>query len=374
MHSDSDSSTADASQRVDRDVAAAAERLHPGWRTLAVELLGADHDSSDETHKGAGYGAPRRVRLGGGSAGQERSVVFHFATANDFGHDRRADRAAAQLLAFDDFGRLPRHVRALDVGAASARGLVSLRDCDEYYLVTEWADGEPYADDLRRIARAARLEPLDLRRCDALAHYLVGLHRHRGGRPAQYRRACRDLLGSGEGIFGIRDAYADDTPAAPPSRLDAIEARCLDWRARLRGHESRVTTTHGDFHPFNIVFAGDCDFTLLDASRGCVGDAADDVAALAINYLFFAFDHGRAWADALRTLWHRFWSGYLAGSGDDGLCDVVAPFLAWRGLVVACPAFYPALSPATRDRILTFVERTLSRARFDPRLADEVLS
>ena len=73
-------------------------------------------------------------------------------------------------------------------------------------------------------------------------HYLVGLHRHRGGRPAQYRRACRDLLGSGEGIFGIRDAYADDTPGAPPARLDAIEARlsrlaCAPARLRVAGHD-----------------------------------------------------------------------------------------------------------------------------------------
>jgi len=32
-------------------------------------------------------------------------------------HDRRADRAAQALLAFDDFAAIPHHIAALDVGA-----------------------------------------------------------------------------------------------------------------------------------------------------------------------------------------------------------------------------------------------------------------
>jgi aminoglycoside phosphotransferase (APT) family kinase protein len=364
--------------RVDDQIARAAAGLCPGWhvvdvRTLAADEATAGEDTAGDTHKTAGYGAPRRVRLADGD-GHERSLVFHLATANDFGHDRRADRAAEQLLAFDTFARIPRHVRALDVGALGPRGLVSLGDVGELYLVSEWADGTPYADDLRRLARTATLTPLDRARCDVLADYLVELHgRGAGGTPAQYRRALRDLVGSGEGIFGIRDAYGDDTPGAPGARLDAIEARCLAWRARLKRRTARATTIHGDFHPFNIVFADGVDFNLLDASRGCVGDAADDVAALAINFVFFALDREQAWRDAFAPMWHRFFDRYLAGSGDDGLCDVIAPFLAWRGLVVACPAFYPSLPAASRDRVLSLVERALAASRFDPALADEVM-
>jgi aminoglycoside phosphotransferase (APT) family kinase protein len=43
---------------------------------------------------------------------------------------------------------------------------------------------------------------------------------------------------------------------------------------------------HGDFHPWNILFQNDCDFAVLDRSRGEWGDPADDVAPLTINYLF----------------------------------------------------------------------------------------
>jgi hypothetical protein len=360
---------------VDDEFAAAAARLCPGFRAVEVRRLAADSDTGDETHKSAGYGAPRRVRLRAAD-GRERALVFHVATANEFGHDRRADRAAEQLLAFDTFARIPRHVRALDVGAVGPGGLVSLREAGELYLVTEWADGTPYAEALRRIAAERRLADGDLARCQALASYLVELHRRRpadrAALTAPYRRAARDLVGSGEGIFGMLDGYADDTPGAPPERLAAIEHRCVDWRHRLRRYTARATTIHGDFHPFNVVFAGD-EFTLLDASRGCTGDPADDVTAMAINYFFFALDHDDAWEGGLGQLWHTFWRTYLDGSGDRELLTVAPPFLAWRGLVVASPAFYPALAPSARDRVLALVERALAAERFDPAFADEVL-
>jgi hypothetical protein len=54
------------------------------------------------------------------------------------------------------------------------------------------------------------------------------------------------------------------------------------------------------------------------------------------------------------------------------LLEVVAPFLAWRALVVASPAFYPSLWERERARILGFGSRALNRERFDPGDADEL--
>ena len=350
-------------------IAQAIARLVPDGRVVEVTALGPDRDLADDTHKGAGYGAPRRVRVE--TASGQRAFVFHVATANEFGHDRRADRAEAQLLAFDTWAAIPRHALALDVGAMSKDGSCrSLADASEFYLVTEWADGAPYAEDLRRIARTCVLGPDDAARCEALARYLVALHTRGLKGPARYRRAIRDLLGHGEGIFGMIDGYPEDTPGAPASRLQEIEAACLRWRWQLRNRSERLTTTHGDFHPFNVVFSSGSDFTLLDASRGCAGDAADDVAAMVVNYVFFALDHPGAWEGGLRTLWRLFWDCYLEASGDDGLLSVIAPFLAWRGLVVASPVFYPDLPATARDRMLGLIERALDAPRFDPSWAE----
>ena len=108
----------------------------------------------------------------------------------------------------------------------------------------------------------------------------------------------------------------------------------------------------------------------MDASRGCAGDPADDVAALVINYLFFASEQSAAWP-ALSQLWDAFWLAYLADSKDEGLLEVIAPWMAWRGLVVSNPCFYPDVSAAGRGRILGFVERVLGAQRLDLSWADD---
>jgi hypothetical protein len=294
--------------------------------------------------------------------------------ANEFGHDRRADRCEEMLLAFDTFGTVPRHVEALDVGAILPGGqLVSLRRAGEMYLVTGWAEGTLYAADGRRIAGGGEPSPLDRDRCRALAGYLVELHSRKIADPVAWRRAVRDLVGHGEGIAGICDAYPPDAPGAGPERLRGIERRCLEWRFLLRDRPERLSRTHGDFHPFNIVFGKGADFTLLDASRGARGDPADDLAALAVNYLFFAAAAPGAWRRGLGALWHAFFQSYLAGSGDSAVLESLPPFLAWRLLVVSCPRFYPGLAPAARSTLLDFAELALASSRFDPALADEAL-
>jgi aminoglycoside phosphotransferase (APT) family kinase protein len=276
------------------------------------------------------------------------------------------------LLAFDTYGRLPRHVPALDVGVITAAGeLRSIADATETYLLTGWAPGDVYAQDLRRIAKDGTT-PLDLVRLDAIGTYLVELHSRHQGRLAVYTRAVRDLIGGGEGIFGMIDSYADDVPGAAPGRLRRIEERCATWRWRLRGRETRIARIHGDLHPFNIVFDGTADLALLDASRGAMGEPADDLTALAINFVFFALDAPGAWDRGLGTLWHRLWSRYLQATGDREILEVAAPWLAWRALVIANPRWYPDLSASGRDRLLAWIERTLAAPRLDLASASEV--
>lgn len=352
-----------------------AARVVPGGRVIGVEAFGVDAAEDDEgTAKGVGYGQPVLLRVED-AAGTVHSLVFHTAKSDAFGHDRRADRAAEMLLAFDDFRRIPGHVPALDVGAVTRDdGLVSLSSVGEFYLVTRFAEGRVYAEDLRDIARAGELRERDLARADALVRQLIAIHAEKSRDATRYRRAIRDLVGSGEGVFGMIDSYASDVPSAAPTRLRAVEQRLFDWRWKLRDREHRSCRTHGDFHPFNVVFSDDGLPTLLDASRGCVGDPADDVACMAINYIFFAVEHPSSWQHGFSRLWYRFWEGYLDQSKDAELLEVCAPFLAWRGLVIANPAWYPHVTGAVRDRLLSFIENALESERFDPTSAEAVFA
>jgi hypothetical protein len=345
--------------------------LLPGARLAHAAPLAPDGVERGGTAKGTGYGVPMRLVVW--HEGRERVLVLHTARADAFGHDRRADRAHELLQAYDTFGGIPRHVRALDVGAVGEGGeLVSLAGTGEFYLLTEYAPGRTYATDLRRVAIDGEALAVDVERARALARYLVELHRERRPDPARYARALRDLVGHGEGIAGVVDNYGPDVPSASPARLQAIEAACLGarWRLRDRGG-ARLCRTHGDFHPFNILFDEGGSLALLDASRGCEGDAADDVACLAVNYVFFALETKGTWAKGFRPLWRAFWGTYLEESGDADVLKAAPPYLAWRALVIGNPTFYPRLDPATRDRLLGLAERALAAGTLDPDWADE---
>jgi hypothetical protein len=326
------------------------EELFPGASVVRVSVLGDDDD------KAIGYGRPLKIELGDRTpeAGTDattsrvptRVVVFHTARPDDFGHDRRADRVANMMLAYDTFDAIPYHARAVDAGLVTDDGaLVSVAGTGEPYMISEWVDGTIYADELRHGGDASHAA--------TLARVLLEIHAKPGSHPAAYTRAIRDLLGHGEGIFGLVDSY--DTSVIPPARLRALEEACLAWRWKLRGQAHRLRRTHGDFHPFNILFDAKGKPHLLDTSRGSEGDPADDVACLAINYVFFR----------RQQLWDTFWSTYLSGDRVD-VCAAVAPFFAWRALVLASPKWYPHLAAADRERILAFAERALAADRFDP--------
>jgi len=336
--------------------------LYPGAQIRRVTALRNDESAGGEM-KALGYARLLRIETTAGT------VVFRTLRPDEFGHDRRADRVENMVLAYDTFAKIPHHVAAVDVGMIRNDGmLLPLGETGEPYLITTWTEGSLYADDLRRVAAGVATDQ-DLARAETLARVLLEIHAQPGTQPAAYTRAIRDLLGLGESIFGMVDSY--DAETVPPARLRAIEEACLAWRWKLRGNDHRLRRTHGDFHPFNIVF-GERGVSLLDASRGIEGDPADDVAALSINYLFFATNQ-TDWRTGLGALWSRFWSVYLAGDRVD-VCAAIAPFFAWRALVIASPKWYPHMSAADRDRILRFAERALAADRFDPSFGAEAMA
>jgi hypothetical protein len=181
---------------------------------LSIAPLAADRGPSELKH--VGYGDPALVRYRT-TRGAERQLVFRTMGANWFGHDRRSDRAALALLSADTYDDIPRHIHVLDVGGIHEDGtLTSLRDTGELYLITTYVEGELYAKDLRRVEETRVAKPTDVARAVALASYLVELHTAPfEGPPELYERAVRDLVGSGEGIFGITDSYPSPRPGLP---------------------------------------------------------------------------------------------------------------------------------------------------------------
>src|SRR5215813_15303701 len=95
-----------ANAGLDRVVAeqlrAHVSRMYPRAEVVAIEALGPDTGArAGATTKAAGYGLPVRIALA--DDGEERELVWREEWANEFGHDRRADRAAAMVDGGEDF-------------------------------------------------------------------------------------------------------------------------------------------------------------------------------------------------------------------------------------------------------------------------------
>jgi hypothetical protein len=327
-----------------------------------TSVLGGN--AEDREQKQAGYGTPVLVEYESGE-GEGKRVVLHTMGPSHFGHEHMSDRAQILLWQKDTFNRLPRHIRALDVGAFGTGGaLVSLGAAEEFFLLTEYAEGDGYFLDLERIAKTGELTGLDVARADALCDYLVDIHRVAGSDSNLYVRRIRELVGHGECIMGIADSYTG-TEFCPADALRRIEHLCVDWRWRLKSRTHRLKQVHGDFHPWNILFREGAEFSVLDRSRGEFGDPADDVACLTLNFVFFSLERSGRLEGAFETLFQRFWERYLDSSFDAEMAEVVAPFFVFRALVLANPVWYPKLSDKIRRQLFAFSLAVLSEEKFD---------
>jgi aminoglycoside phosphotransferase (APT) family kinase protein len=341
---------------------------HPDAEIRALRPLG---QSTQADLKSYGYGHPLRATFTAG--GNEHDVVIRTMSPDPFGHNRRSARAEALMLAFDTFNDVPRHIRAYDVGAFGEDGSMIPMGPGELFLVTNYVEGHLYANDLHTLQDGSEARSIDVKRAEALARYLAELHAERRD-AEEYRRTIRDTVGSGEGIFGLCESYARDSTLAPKERLRKIEDMAVDWRWKLIDKTGRCRRTHGDFHPFNILFRDGDDFSVLDCSRGAAGEPADDLTCLSINYVFFTITRRQAFEGGLRTLWDAFWRTYLETSNDWEVLDVVAPFFAWRALVLASPVWYPNVGDAVRERLFRFAERLLGDEAFRPGAIDALIA
>ena len=335
-----------------------------GKPTKVLSLMPLGESGTSDTIKGYGYGTPIRVDYV--AEGGEQRVVLHTLNPGSFGHEHMADRAQVLLWEHHAFNRLPAHVRSVDVGGFEPGGnLISLGKVQELFLLTEYAEGQGYFLDMARLGEGGELTELDLARADALCDYLVQVHRVPRDDPGLYLRRVRELVGHGECIMGLTDSYPPQHAFITAQLLEDIEHRCVSWRWRLKKFTHRLRQVHGDFHPWNILFKRGVDFQLLDRSRGEYGDPADDVSCLTLNYVFFSLQRTGRLEGPFEKLFHRFWRRYVDSSRDQEIQQVVAPFFAFRALVMASPVWYPKLPEDVRRKLFAFVLAVLESDVFD---------
>ena len=333
-------------------------------KVLSVDPL--DSSQRFEELKSFGYGVPYLIKFN--VRGETRQAVLETMRPEGFGHDHFSDRAAVSLWQHSAFNKLPKHVRSLDVGsfASDCVTLKSLGDCCEFFILTEFVDGVLYHSDLDRIKETCEIAGLDEERCLALSDYLVQIHSvKKKDSPELYVRRIRDLVGHGEGIFGLTSSYPDNLGYVDEKFFVDFERTCIEWRWRLKHKIHRLSQIHGDFHPWNIMFRQGLDFTVLGRSRGEWGEPADDLSAMTMNYIFYSLQTSGEIEEPFLRLFLFFWKNYLDRTGDEEILSVIQPFYAWRSLVIASPLWYPNLSLDVRRKIFRFATKVLKAKKFD---------
>lgn len=325
-----------------------------------------------EKLKGFGYGRPFLIRYS--VERENKNIVLETMAPNTFGHDHFSDRAQVLLWEHSTFNKLPGHVHSLDVGAFTPDGrIISAGEAEEFFLLTEFVEGAGYNQDLERILSTERLNRYDRARARVLSEYLVNIHKVKKEAPHLYVRRIRDLMGHGECIMGLIDNYKTGYQFITRDLLQRIEEQCIRWRWKIKDMGHRLSQVHGDFHPWNIIFRKGVDYTVLDRARGEWGEPADDVGTMAINYIFFSLQKYGNLRDPFEKLYFIFWETYLEGSKDREILKVIQPFLAWRGLVIGNPLWYPTISLEIRKRLFNFIENILASDEFIPERVNEYL-
>ncbi len=329
---------------------------------------------SEEEIKGYGYGNPMLIEYSVGGK-DKKAVLNTMRPGYGFGHDHFSDRAQSLIWAHNAFSKLPRHVVSIDVGAFTKDGdLISNGSAEEFFQLVQYEEGTEYFLDLERIKETDRLTDLDRARTIALSDYLVEIHKVKKDAPELYVRRIRDLLGHGECIMGLMDSYPESLGFIDSKGFEEIEKKCIEWRWKIKNKGYRLCQEHGDFHPWNILFNQGKELSVLDRSRGEWGEAADDVTAMSINYVFFSLQKQSKLGGAFEELFKLFMENYLEKSQDDEMLELLQPFYAWRALVIANPIWYPSLEIDIRKKIFNFIHNILEVEVFDITKVNDYLS
>ena len=112
-----------------------------------------------------------------------------------FGHEGMADSAQVLLWEHQALNRLPQHLRSLDIAGIDANGNVtSLAEVEEFCLLTEYAEGHCYAQDLERLRDTGIASAADCSRAEKLCDYLVEIHSEPKSEPGFIRAASGNWL------------------------------------------------------------------------------------------------------------------------------------------------------------------------------------
>ena len=285
--------------------------------------------------------------------------------------DHHSDRARSLILANENYNSMEKHVKSIDVvGVNNKKELISIGDAKEFFILMEEAEGEDFFKDLENLKE--ELDDKTKAKVVKLAEFLVKLHGNKKDSDSLYKRKIRDTVGS-ECLMGVFDVYPEEVNWTSMGEIGEIVKRSVDYWIKTRNMKHRLCEIHGDYHPGNLWFKEDGDFTLLDRARGTWGEAADDLTAFLINPIFYSLAKKGRFDGAHKEIFDLFWNTYFEKTGDREMRTVIAPYFAFRVAVVCTPRFYndeffgdAGNARMVRSKLFKFALNVLKDNEFNP--------
>lgn len=273
---------------------------------------------------------------------QHRKILKTLFTSH-LGMDHFSDRAGSLLLAHSHYSKIPHHIDSSDVCGVTAKGeIISIGEAQEFFLLMEEAKGKDMFGDFKRIATTNILRDDDRIKITKLADFLTKLHQEKPteNKDSLYRRCLRSLVGGNTSLMSIIDMHPKNIDWISQEDIAQLIRASVHFWSTHRFKEERLCHIHGDFHPGNIWFDDAEEFTLLDRSGQTYGEAADDLTAFSINFIFHSLKEQREFSGAPQEGFNLFWETYLSKTKDYEILHLAPPFFALRAMVVANPLFY----------------------------------
>jgi len=273
----------------------------------------------------------------------QRKIMKTLFTSN-LGMDHFSDRAGSLLLAHSHYHKIPSHILSVDVGGISETGkIISIGEAKEFFMLMDEASGKDLLNDFARIAGENKLQPDDKKKILELSDFLVELHQQKAteNQDSLYKRTLRSVVGGNTSIMSILDMYPRHLDWISETEIQQLITEAVAFWKNHRFSNTRLCHVHGDFHPGNIWYQENGNFTLLDRSGQTYGEAADDLTAFSINFVFYSVKERGSLQGAAKEGFELFWNNYLDKTGDAEILNIAPLFFALRSMVVVNPAFYP---------------------------------
>jgi aminoglycoside phosphotransferase (APT) family kinase protein len=341
-----------------------SEKLNGKVTHVRIEKLGSGV-------VGTGYSVSFKLN------GKPQKKILKTLFTENLGLDHYSDRARSLILANENYNTMDKHVKSIDVIGISKKEFISIGDAEEFFILMEEAKGEDFFKDLENLKEELNGETKD--KIVKLAEFLVKLHGNKKDSYSLYKRKIRDTVGS-ECLMGVFDVYPEEVNWTSEKEIGEIVKRSVDYWIKTRNMKHRLCEIHGDYHPGNLWFEEDGEFTLLDRARGTWGEAADDLTAFLINPIFYSLAKNGRFDGAYKEIFDLFWNTYFKKTGDKEMRTVMAPYFAFRVAVVCTPAFYgdeffgdAGNARIVRRKLFNFALNVLKDSEFKPEKIKEYL-